>query len=302
MTSPYHNQNVLVTGGAGFIGSHMVEHLVALGARVTVIDDLSSGSLKTLEKVYDKITFINQDVTNFYTLCDITRNHTSIFHLAAMVSVSESFEKPFSCYQINVMGTLSVLEAARINQVPNVLFASSSAVYGNSSQPCHENRSPAPTSPYGYSKLQGELVCKQYAALYGINTIITRYFNVFGERQNPHGAYAAVVAKFRSLMRDNKPITIYGDGLQKRDFISVNDIVTANTALLSNATQNRGQIFNIATGQSITLISLFNQLKMEFPSYTHTPLFEPARSGDIHNSQADCTKFKEFLYSLNSGE
>lgn len=286
------NKKVLVTGGAGFIGSHLVEKLVELGANVTVLDNLSTGSLTNLQKVSNAITFIKGDIKTLNDCLSAARDCQIIFHLAAHVSVPESLQNPKECYETNVIGTLHMLEAARQNSIKRFIFSSSAAVYGPKEELCHEESICQPESPYGHSKLIGELLCQDYWHDYGVQTICLRYFNVFGNRQNPHGSYAAVVCKFKQCMQQNKPITIFGDGLQTRDFIGVDSVVDANIQLAMSADHNAGTIFNIGTGQSISLLELITQLKKEFPFYVHKPIFKPARQGDIKHSRADCSKYQ----------
>ena len=295
----YHKVPVLITGGCGFIGSHIAEQLVAEGALVTILDNLSSGSLQNIEHIHKNVTFIEDSITNITACINATKNQQIIFHLAALVSVPLSIQKPQLCHEINVNGTFNLLEAARINKVKKLLLSSSSAVYGDTTTPCHEQMSCNPVSPYGFSKLIDELICQQYSSTYGIETIILRYFNVYGPRQNPHSSYAGVVAKFNHNMQHNKPITIYGDGLQKRDFIHVNKVVQANLAL-ARSNIGSGEIFNIATGTSITLLDLIEQLKKEHPLYNNDIRFEPARLGDLKISQADCSKYITYMRQISN--
>lgn len=289
----YKDLPVTVTGGAGFIGSYIVEKLVNLGAKVTVIDNLSSGTLKNLKPVKDKIRFINKNIENLDDCIQATKDSAVIFHLAAFISVPDSIKNPQLCHKINVDGTFNILEAARINNVQRLVFSSSAAIYGPTSQICKENMPYNPQSPYGTSKVIGELLFKQYYTNFGLKTVVLRYFNVFGERQNPNGAYAAVVAKFSDLIKNNQSLTIFGDGLQTRDFIPVEDVAEANLALaMLPEAQMNGQIFNIATGRSINLLELIDILKKKFPKYSGDILFKPARTGDIKHSCADCAKYQ----------
>ncbi len=289
----YQGKKVLVTGGCGFIGSHLVHRLVWLGAKVTILDDLSAGTLDNIENVKENVTFIHDSIEH-YDVC-LTAAHDSdlIFHLAALVSVPESMEKPALCHKINVDGTVNILEAARSNGVERVVFSSSAAVYGNCQDRCVETMAANPLSPYGFSKYIGELYCREYAMLYGIKTGVLRYFNVFGPRQNPKGAYAAVYAVFDDCMRKNRPITIYGDGLQSRDFISVDQVVEANLIIaMHNEQVLNGQAYNIATGESITLLDIVEQLRRKYSSYDQEIIFKAARSGDIKHSFADNSKYQ----------
>ena len=191
---------------------------------------------------------------------------------------------------------MHILEAAHQNKVKRFLFSTSAAVYGPQEEPCHEKMRCKPDSPYGHSKLLGEKLCAQYWQNYDLETVCLRYFNVFGERQNLNGAYAAVVATFKNCMEQNKPITIFGDGTQTRDFIPVEKVVEANIQLALAEKENVvGQIFNIATGKSINLLELIEQLKKELPIFSGNVTFLPARKGDIKHSQAQCTKYKNIL-------
>jgi nucleoside-diphosphate-sugar epimerase len=208
----YHNTPVLVTGGCGFIGSHLVEKLVELGARVTILDNLSSGSLENIKNVQDSVTIIQKDIADFDACLESTRDQSVVFHLAAFISVPQSIKEPDVCHRTNVDGTFNMLEAARRNGVDSFVFSSSAAVYGPHEGICSENTPIAPTSPYGFSKYIGEQYCHQYKTNFNISTAALRYFNVWGERQNPNGAYAAAVAKFTQHMKENTPITIFGDG------------------------------------------------------------------------------------------
>ena len=294
----YKNLPVLVTGGAGFIGSHLVENLVALGADVTVLDNLSTGKPENIKNLKQKIKFINGDIRDLKTCFDATKNKKIIFHLAAFVSVPESMNNPQECNDINVMGTFNLLESARLNNAERFIFSSSSAVYGNKSGICTENESCNPTSVYGLSKLLGEIYCKNYYEFFGLKTICLRYFNVYGERQNPNGAYAAVVAKFTHCMQNNEPIIVYGNGLQTRDFIPVQKVVGANLNLgkLSDNHLN-GLPVNIASNKSITLLELIKQLQDNFKDYSGEIIFKPARQGDIEHSNANCTKYLNLITS-----
>jgi len=293
----YKNLPVLVTGGAGFIGSHVVKKLVSLGAQVTVLD-LQDNRTKNLQEARDKIHFIQASITDFDICLAATKNKEIVFHLAAFISVPESVENPQACHETNVNGTFNLLQACKVNNTKRFVFSSSAAVYGPTEKICCESDTCKPTSPYGTSKLIGELLCQQYAHNYGLQTVCLRYFNVFGKNQNPNGAYAAVVAKFMDQMEQNKPITIFGDGQQTRDFIPVQNVVEANLQLgIQDKTIMNGRPFNIATGRSITLLELFENLQKEFPNYTLEPVFAPARAGDIKHSQANTNNWQSIVYT-----
>ncbi|HRN78040.1 MAG TPA: NAD-dependent epimerase/dehydratase family protein [Candidatus Dependentiae bacterium] len=289
----YAHKHVLVTGGCGFIGSHIAQILVNIGAQVTILDDLSSGTLENIADFKDQVTFIHDSITNFDACLQATKNQEIVFHEAAFISVPESVANPTRCHEVNVHGMFNMLEAARHNKVKTFVYASSAAVYGQREGICKEDMQPSPTSPYGFSKLMNEIYAQQYSTVYRMTTIGLRYFNVYGPRQNPNGAYAAVVAKFTHQMQNNLPITIFGDGQQTRDFISVEQVVEANLTLatLDPALTNK-QVFNIATGKSISLLELIDQLKVKFPGYHQEIQFVPARSGDIKHSSADCSKYQ----------
>ncbi len=233
----------LITGGAGFIGSHLARTLIARGQRVTVLDDLSGGSLDNLSSVQDKIHFIKGDICHFATVAQACSGVDYVLHHAALVSVAESMQDPQKTMQININGTQNVLEAARQAGVKRVVFASSSAVYGNSPALPYAETTPTDCqSPYAWSKQAGAELCQLYTKAYGLPTVILRYFNVFGTGQNANSAYAAVIAKFMQLAADNQPLGIDWDGLQSRDFVHVSDVVQAN--LLAAEKGIPGEIYN----------------------------------------------------------
>lgn len=286
----YKNKKVLVTGGAGFIGSHLVDKLVKIKADVTVIDNLSTGNLNNLENSLFKINFFKGDITNLEDCISATKNIECVFHLAAKTSVPESEKDPVSYNLVNVSGTLNLLQACKKNSVNKFILSSSSAVYGESNF-CKEDDLCNPTSIYGLTKLIDEEYCKQYSKYF--NCICLRYFNVYGERQTEEGDNAPVVAKFKNLMKQNKEIKIFGTGKQTRDFVSVATVVDAN--LYSIFLENFNTI-NVASGQSINLIELVEKLKKEeFSNYKKEIIFETARSGDVKHSNASIEKLKELL-------
>lgn len=292
----YKGKNVLVTGGAGFIGSHIVEKLVELDANVTVLDNLSTGNLQNLANVQNKINFISGDIRDFNTCLRALQNQEVVFHLAAFISVPESMINPLECNNVNIQGTFNILQTCKINKIKNLVFSSSSAVYGNHEGVCKEDMEFKPTSVYGFSKLMGEHYCRMYSDLFGLNTICLRYFNVYGPRQSKDGAYAAVVAKFTDCMKNNQSVTIFGDGLQTRDFVPVQKVVEANLALGMLPIENlNGQAVNIATGKSINLLELIEKLRQEFKHYDSKIIFKPARLGDVKYSFADCSKYEKLF-------
>lgn len=293
----YVHKKVVVTGGCGFIGSHLATKLVELGAHVTIIDNLSTGFKENTQNLNDRITFIQGDIENYADCLLATLDTEIVFHLAAFISVPQSLEKPRLCHTTNVDGTFNMLEACRVNGVKRLVFSSSSAVYGPTDLRCGENTPTNPKSPYGFSKLIGEELCKQYTTNFGVETVMLRYFNVYGPRQNPNGAYAAVVARFTDQLKNNKPITIFGNGLQTRDFVPVSHVVEANLlAGLADATNVSGEIFNVATGTSITLLELIKQLKMQYPESTSEIIFGPERSAaEVQHTSADVSKFSRLI-------
>ncbi len=290
----YEGKRVLVTGGAGFIGSHLVAKLVELGARVTILDNFTTGSLRNLKTVVHAINIMYADVRSSYSCCKATLKQDIIFHLAALISVPESVSNPDLCYRINIDGTQNMLDAGKKNLVSTFVYASSSAVYGAKDGLCDETDTPNPQSPYAISKYSGEQLCQNYTSSYGMNTAILRYFNVYGERQNPQGPYAAVRAKFAHLLQAGSPLTIYGDGAQTRDFINVADVVEANLAAGMHQALY-GEIFNVASGTSISLRELISQLEQELGTHHTELIFEPTRPGDIQHSQASTAKLQKLL-------
>lgn len=208
-----------------------------------------------------------------------------------MISVVKSCEDPLLCHAINVDGTANMLEAARINNVERLIFSSSAAVYGTRTEPCTEDSPCAPTSPYGFSKLIGEELCKQYAQL-GVHTACLRYFNVFGPRQNNAGPYGTVMAIFNQCFKENKPLVIFGDGTQTRDFVPVHFVAEANMRIgLLPTEKMNGNIFNVASGKSLSLLELVEQMKKQNPQFNAPVLFKPARPGDIKHSIAKVDKY-----------
>jgi UDP-glucose 4-epimerase len=290
----YKNKNVLVTGGAGFIGSHLVEELVKRGAKVTILDNFSSGNINNLRNVFANINIIYGDITNPFTCLNATCNKDMVFHLAALVSVSYSIQNPQLCYQINTQGTKNLLDGCKKNGVNFFIFSSSAAVYGNKNSKCLETDMPDPQSPYAENKLESEKICKEYSEKALINTVCLRYFNVYGERQNPKGDYAAVFAKFKYNIENDLPITIFGTGKQTRDFIHVSKIVEANLQI-GELNNFKGEVFNIASGKSIDLFELIEQLKKDIKPKKVDITFQPARPGDIINSSASCKKYKNLF-------
>ncbi len=284
------NSHWLITGGAGFIGSHLAHSLVELGQKVTVLDDLSGGNLENLADIQDKIHFIKGNICNITDITAATVGVDYVLHHAALVSVAESMENPQKATQININGTQNVLEASLKNGVKRVVFASSSAVYGNSPDLPYKETTPTDCqSPYAWSKQAGAELCQLYTKAYGLETVSLRYFNVFGTRQNPNSAYAAVIAKFMQLAAENKPLGIDWDGLQSRDFVHVSDVVQAN--LLAAQKGVPGEIYNVAGGHTYTLLELADTIE-KVSGRKLERVSRPKRPGDVHESSADISKIQ----------
>ncbi len=283
---------VLVTGGAGFIGSHLVEHL---GARneVAVIDDLSTGSLRNLETVPREVRVKRASVLNRKALSTAMEGHEIVYHFAAKTSVPDSVAHPEAYWRTNVQGTLGVLKAAVDAHVRRVVFASSAAVYGDSEvNPKVETMRPAPASPYASSKMVGEFACEEIASLKALETVVVRIFNVYGPRQDPTSPYASVIAKFCASVAANQGIEIYGDGGQTRDFLYVGDLTTALE--LAGERPVPGQIINVGSGTA-TSVNDVARLLSEIASGPIRTKRTESRPGDVRDSRADTTKAEEKL-------
>lgn len=290
----YKNKKVLITGGAGFIGSHLAEKLVSLGAHVTILDNFSTGKFSNLRNILSRINLIYSDVSLPHVCIKAAQGKDIVFHLAAVVSVPQSQKFPELCMQINSGGTKNMLEGCRQNSVKSFVFSSSCAVYGDKDKPCTEDDLPKPLSPYAQSKLDGERFCADYARKCGMNTVSLRYFNVYGERQSVNNEYSAVIAKFKYNLQNGLPLTIFGNGLQTRDFVNVDEVVDANLKIGLLDTLSGG-VFNVASGKSITILDLIRQLEREVGKKAVDIKFQPARAGDIVFSQASCAKFKSLI-------
>ncbi len=284
----------LVTGGAGFIGSHIAEALVRRGDRVRVLDNLSTGFLKNLDPIRDKIEFIEGDLVDGKLVAEAVRGVDCVFHEAALASVPRSVEHPLDTNAACVTGTVTLLDAARRAGVRRVVYAASSSAYGD--QPFsskRENDLPDPISPYGAAKLAAEFYCKAFAATYGLETVAIRYFNVFGPRQDPGSPYSAVIPLFITAMLAGRQPVVYGDGGQSRDFTFVANVVHANL-LAADAPQVSGRVINAANGKSITLLELIEALN-KYLGTSIKPRHDPPRAGDIRESMADITLARTLL-------
>jgi UDP-glucose 4-epimerase len=244
-------EKIIVTGGAGFIGSHIVDALVGIGYEVHIVDNLSAGKM---ENINSRAIFHNVDIRDKDKLVEIFKDVKYVFHEAAMPQVQYSIENPIETHDVNVSGLLNVLEASRLNGVKRVIFAASSAAYGDQETlPLIETMKPMPLSPYGAHKYIGEVYCKLWADLYGVETVSLRYFNVYGLRQSIGGAYPCVVAKFVDLYKQGKPLTITGDGNQTRSFINVMDVAQANIMAMKIEKVGNGEVINIGTDETYSI-------------------------------------------------
>lgn len=287
--------NVLVTGGAGFIGSHLVEALVARGAAVRVLDDFSSGRRENLAAVAGQIEILEGDVRDEKMLSRALEGIRIVFHLAARPSVWRSVQDPLSTHDINLTGTVKLLWYAREAGVQRFVFSSSSAVYGETpTLPKHEGLAPAPLSPYAVSKLAAENYAVVWNRLYGLKTFALRYFNVYGPRQDPSSPYAAVIPRFLAALRQGQPPTIYGDGEQSRDFTFVSDAVAANLCCLDAPPEAAGHVYNVARGERVTINELARLLACLWGSSV-SPVHVDPRPGDIRHSQADIARARRWL-------
>ena len=280
---------ILVTGGAGFIGSHIVEYLVQRGDSVTVVDNLNTGKIENLKSVFKKINFAQIDIRDFKVLKNLMENIDGIFHQAAMASVQDSFRIPEKFHDVNVNGTENIFKIAKEFGI-KVVYASSSSVYGDTSiLPTTESDEKRPINPYAKTKLEKDKLAEQYAKN-GLKVIGLRYFNVFGPRQSKE--YAGVIKLFLERIQQGLPPLVNGDGLQIRDFVYVDDVVNAN--ILSMESDIDFEFFNIGTGTTISILDLANII-IKFSGLKIKPIHRPALPGDVRATQADITKAKMML-------
>lgn len=286
--------NYLVTGGAGFIGSHLVERLVRDGQAVRVLDNFSSGKRANLADFAEKIEVIEGDIREPEACRKAAADIDVVFHEAAVPSVPKSVQDPITCHRANIDGTFNVLLAAREAKCKRVVFAASSSAYGDQPEsPKREGVCPSPLSPYAVAKLAGEAYMGAFYACYGLQTISLRYFNVFGPRQDPKSEYAAAIPAFVSAILRDQPPTIYGDGEQTRDFTHIDNVVHANM-LAANAAETHGEIVNIACGESVSVNKIIAQINRLLGKDVKSNYTEP-RAGDVKHSLADITRAHDVL-------
>jgi len=286
--------NVLVTGGCGFIGSHLVEALVDRGDQVRVLDVLCSGKHENLGSNFAKVELMVGDVADHEVVRRAVEGIDLVFHQAALASVPRSIEDPLATHAACVTGTVVLLHAAHQAGVKRVVYAASSSAYGNQPTPLkRETDLPSPLSPYAAAKLAAEHYCHAFYHSYGLETVCLRYFNVFGPRQDPSGPYAAVIPLFAQKLLAGQAPTIYGDGLQTRDFTYIGNVVQANL-LASQVAAAAGQTFNVGNGQAISLLDLLAMMQPIIGTNIQ-PMFAPARTGDVRDSLADISHAQAVL-------
>ena len=279
--------NVLITGISGFIGSSLARALLAEGAAVRGIDNLSTGKLENLEEIRPRIDLRQADILDEGAIMDACEDVDYVFHEAAIPSVPMSVADPVGTNGPNLTGTLLVLEAARKAGVKRVVYAASSAAYGDSPElPKTEAMLPGPISAYAVQKLAGEHYLASYTRMFGLETVSLRYFNIFGPRQDPTSQYSGVLARFISQMSIGETPTIFGDGTTSRDFVYIDNVVSANLKVAKTSAPVAGRVFNVATGRRVTLLEAYEEIK-RIVGYQGTVEFKPERAGDIKHSLAD---------------
>ena len=284
----------LITGVAGFIGSSIARALLAEGATVRGLDNLSTGNIANIESIQSQIDFRQADILDRDAVASACAGVDYVFHEAAIPSVFQSVDDPIGTNGPNLNGTLNVLEAARQAKVKRLLYAASSAAYGDDpALPKQESMLPAPISPYAVQKVAGEHYLASYARVFGLETVALRYFNVFGPRQDPSSQYSGVLARFISLMLAGQTPTVFGDGTTSRDFVFIDNVVSANLlAAKAPAVNVSGKVFNVATGRTTTLVQAYEEIK-RITGYTGTLNFAPEREGDIKHSSADISRAQQ---------
>lgn len=285
----------LVTGGAGFIGSHIVDALVAQGDQVRVFDNLSTGKMENLAQLKSKIELIVGDLRDKVSLEQALKGIDYVFHVAAIRAVLRSIDDPQETNDVNVTGTLNLLLAARGAGVKRMIFSSSSSVYGDTEKfPCEETDQPMPQSPYAASKVMGEYYCQIFTKLYGLETVSLRYFNVFGPRQNPESVYSAVIPIFIDHLLKKTSPEIHWDGLQSRDFFYVDNVVEGNLLAVQKK-DAAGEVINIACREEFSVLDIFENLKDILNVGDIKPIFKPKRAGDVRRTFADISKAEKLL-------
>ena len=286
---------VLVTGGAGFIGSHIAAGLAERGARVRIIDDLSTGYRQNIDEIGGEIDFIEASLADDQALRKALEDVELVFHEAAIPSVPRSVEKPRETHEASVDATFNLLLAARDRKVRRLIYAASSSAYGDQPElPKREDMRPDPLSPYAVAKLVGEYYCTVFNRAYELETVSLRYFNVFGPRQDPSSQYSGVISRFIAGLLGDEQLVIYGDGEQSRDFTYVSNVVDANLSAAESATA-AGRVINIANGERTTLNALLETLKKVTGNMSATPEYVPPRAGDVRDSLAEITSARQLL-------
>lgn len=284
----------VITGGAGFIGSHLARAALARGEQVRIVDDLSTGRLENLADIRSDIELFEGDIRDRDLMDRAVAAADVVLHQAALPSVPRSIAEPRASLDTNVMGTLTVLEAARDAGVGRVVQASSSSVYGDTPMlPKATDMRPRPRSPYAVAKLAAETLGQAFTVSYGLEVVALRYFNVFGPRQDPHSAYAAVIPRFTTAVLDGRPVTVFGDGEQSRDFTYIDNVVDANLRAATTSGVG-GEVFNVATGIAISVNSMLATICRELGREAEVSL-EPPRVGDVRDSLADIEPARELL-------
>lgn len=287
-------KKAVVTGGAGFIGSHLSRRLVDDGWKVTIVDDLSTGEKKNIADILKKVTFAKLDINNTKKLVACMKGADVVFHLAAIPSVPRSIEDPAESHKANIDGTFSVLMAARETKVSRVVYSASSSAYGDTpTLPKVEEMPPNPLSPYGLQKWVGESYTLLFDKFFGVEGVALRYFNIYGPHQNPDSPYSAVIPLFIKLMQEGKQPKINGDGSITRDFTYVDDAVEANI-LAATVPEARGHLFNVARGEQVSLNELVKVINKVLGT-SIKPIYGPMRTGDIEHSLADISKAADIL-------
>ncbi|MDX6304973.1 MAG: UDP-glucose 4-epimerase [Blastocatellia bacterium] len=285
----------LVTGGAGFIGSHIAAALIDRGARVRIIDDLSTGHLENVAEIGGDIDFIQASLTDAKALSRALQNVEWVFHEAAIPSVPRSVAEPAETHEASVNATFSLLLAARDHKIRRLVYAASSSAYGDQPElPKREDMRPDPLSPYAVAKLVGEYYCQVFSRVYGLETVSLRYFNVFGPRQDPGSQYSGVISRFIDALLNGEPPTIYGDGQQSRDFTYISNVVDANLKAAESESAV-GQVINIANGQRITINQVFEMVKKLTGRTNLQAQYAPTRTGDVRDSLADLSLARALL-------